>query len=358
MNISVALIDELDSALKIGSTVRRIEMLQRITNLFVSGAANFTEQQTRLFDDIMRRLVSHIEARAIAELSERLAPIPTAPVGIIQRLAWDDAIEISGPVLANSDRLTDRELVRIAETKSQAHLAKIATRARVSEAVTDVLVDRGDSEVANKVAANAGARFSETGILQLVMRAEDDDRLAETIGGRSDVPASMFRQILMRATEEVRQRLLAAAKPDAKQAIMKTLTEISAQVKESVTSRDYAEAKRFIGSLGREPEKIKTHLLALANDRKSAELIAGLSVIAAVPIELVERLVHDSNVLGMLVLCKAVGLDWATVCAIILARPAANGSGRLDEIWAPYLKLSRASAQRVLRFWQAHQKFA
>jgi uncharacterized protein (DUF2336 family) len=358
VNVSVALIDEFDSALKIGSAARRIEVLQRITNLFVRGATNFTEQQTTLFDVIMGRLVSHIETRAIVELSERLAPIPTAPVGIIQRLAWDDAIEISGPVLANSDRLTDHELVRIAETKSQAHLARIATRARVSEPVTDVLVDRGDPEVATKVAANAGARFSETGILQLVMRAEDDDRLAETIGGRPDVPPHMFRQILMRATDEVRQRLLASARPDAKQAIIRILAEISAQVKESVISRDYAVAKLFVRALGHDIERIKTALPALANEKRAAELIVGLSVIAAVPIELVERLFYDDNVLGMLVLCKAVTLDWTIVQAIILAQPGASGPGQLDEASASYLKLSRTSAQRLLRFWQAYQKVA
>src|SRR6267143_5724110 len=126
MNLSPAIIDELESALKSGSTDRRMDVLRRITDLFINNAANFNAQQITLFDDVMGRLVKQIENRAIVELSTRLAPVPNAPVGIIQRLAWDDAIEVSGPVLAKSERLTDDELVKIAESKSRAHLAQIA----------------------------------------------------------------------------------------------------------------------------------------------------------------------------------------------------------------------------------------
>jgi uncharacterized protein (DUF2336 family) len=358
MSLSPAIIDELEIALKTGSGVRRLEVLRRMTDLFVSHAANLTEQQMKLFDDVMSRLVSHIETEAIVELSNRLAPIANAPTGIIRRLAWDDAIDVSGPVLAMSDSVTDDELVKISETKSQAHLVQIAARATLNEPVTDVLVDRGDSEVANRVAANAGARFSETGMLHLVLRADRDDRLTETIVGRSDISPHLLRQILSRATDKVRQRLLASAPPKARQVIRQVLAEISVRLRELVTSRDYAEAQSVVRSLSQDTERIKTELLEFANNKKLAELIVALSVLAAIPIELVEQLMHDDSVLGLLVLCKAIALDWAIVHAIVLARPVAkrSSSSELDAACTLYLKLSMSSAQRLLRFWQFHQK--
>src|SRR4030088_3445814 len=146
MKLSPAIVDELESALRAGTINRRMEVLQRITDLFVHNASNFTEEQISVFDDVMVRLVREIENLALVELSRRLAPIPNAPGGLIRRLAWDDAVEVAGPVLAKSDRLTDGELIELAKTKSQMHLARIASRPALVEAVTDVLVETGGPE--------------------------------------------------------------------------------------------------------------------------------------------------------------------------------------------------------------------
>ena len=99
----------------------------------------------------------------------------------------------------------------LAQTKSQAHLQAISARQMLGEAVTDVLVRRGDREVARSVADNRGARISETGFFRLVKRAESDGVLAEKVGLRPDIPPPMFRELLTRATAVVHQRLLAAA---------------------------------------------------------------------------------------------------------------------------------------------------
>jgi len=87
---TLPIMDELEAALAGGTNARRIEMLTRITDLFVGGAARFTEAQTGVFDDIMVRLVSAIEAKARAKLAHRLAPIANAPLNTIHMLAFDD----------------------------------------------------------------------------------------------------------------------------------------------------------------------------------------------------------------------------------------------------------------------------
>ena len=358
MKLSPAIIDELENGLQAGTTDRRMEVLQRITDLFVHNARNFTEEQIALFDDVMGRLVREIENLALVELSRRLAPIPNAPGGIIRRLAWDDAVEVAGPVLAKSDRLTDGELIELAKTKSQMHLARIASRPALVEAVTDVLVEHGESEVAHMLAGNPGARFSETGLWQLVIRAKGDDRLSETVAGRCDIPPYLFRKILTQATGKVRQKLLASARPDRRRVIEQVLADISVKLKKAAISRDYAEARRNVRSLGQDTERIKTELVVFAEQKKLAELIAALSLLVAAPIEAVEQLMHDDDVFGLLVLCKSAALDWAIMHAIILSRPGADEArlSELDSASATYLKLSASSAQRVFRFWLAHRK--
>ena len=102
-------------------------------------------------------------------------------------------------VLTQSVRLKETELVELAKTKGQAHLAVIAGRQGIGEAVTDVLVRRGDAEVMHNVADNQTAKLSEGGFSALVKRAEGDGDLAEKVGQRPDIPAHLFRDLLVRA---------------------------------------------------------------------------------------------------------------------------------------------------------------
>ena len=64
------------------------------------------------------------------------------------------------PVLcfAGQEFLDDETLIEGAKTKGQEHLLAISQRTRLSEGVTDVLVERGNQKVIISTAANAGAR--------------------------------------------------------------------------------------------------------------------------------------------------------------------------------------------------------
>ena len=108
---------------------------------------DFSDEQVGLFDDVFQCLIDHIETSAKTLLANRLAPIDTAPPLTIRALAFDDVIEVAGPVLSQSARLDDKTLIENARSKSQAHLMAISTRKVLSGAVTDVLVQRGNDEV-------------------------------------------------------------------------------------------------------------------------------------------------------------------------------------------------------------------
>jgi hypothetical protein len=356
-----SLIEELESAMASGSVERRTDMMRRVTDLFINTNQRLSEDQVRLFDDVITHLMSHIEKRAIAELSARLAPIARGPVDTIRQLARDDEIRVSGPVLAQSQVLTEADLIEIAGSKSDAHLVRIAQRASLSEAVTDVLVDRGDVDVATEVAANQGAHFSKAGLSKLVLMSDGNDRLTETMGLRADIPPHMFRELLAHATEAVRQRLVACAKPEAQETIKKILVDIGAQFgRRSTRQRDLAEAQRSILSLGQDTEVIRSRLPAFAEGHRIPELIAALSVLSAVAIEIVDRLVHAPSVYGTMVLCRAVALDWPMAHIVIRGRPGVGRSRAedIEEAQEEYGKLSAFSAQRLLRFWQIRQKVA
>src|SRR5690606_914889 len=139
----------------------------------------------------------------------------------------DDNISVAGPVIVRSPRLAAPDLISIASTKGQAHLSAIAAREGIGESITDVLVRRGDPDVARKVADNQSARISDGGFTTLVERAEEDGVLAQKVGMRPDIPPRLFRDLLMRATAVVQQRLLAAAKPETQAEIQRVLDKVA-----------------------------------------------------------------------------------------------------------------------------------
>ena len=151
------LLDELQNTLAHGTVAKRVEALRRVTDLFVNGAVDYSDEQVGLFDDVFQCLIEHLEISARALLSSRLAPIDTAPPRTIRTLAFDDAIEVAGPVLSQSARLDDDALIELARSKSQAHLLAISSRKSLSDAVTDVLVLRGNDEVIQSTVNNPGA---------------------------------------------------------------------------------------------------------------------------------------------------------------------------------------------------------
>src|SRR3954454_24821345 len=86
---SESLLDELQAALAHGTVARRVETLRRVTDLFLNGAVDYSDQQIALFDDVFHCLMRHIEASARALLAQRLAPVGAAPPMTIRTLAFD-----------------------------------------------------------------------------------------------------------------------------------------------------------------------------------------------------------------------------------------------------------------------------
>ena len=202
MGVPASLLPELEDVVRHGSAEKRAETLRRITTLFLDGAPSFNAEHVALFDDVIGCLVVEIEAKTLAELARRIAPIPNAPAGVVSALAKNDDIAVAGPVLKQA-RLADPDLKYIAETKSQAHLLAMSTRLGISEALADILVERGDREVARSIANNQHAQLSDNAFTTLVKRAEQDGVLAEKVGMRTDIPPRLFRQLLMQASEVV-----------------------------------------------------------------------------------------------------------------------------------------------------------
>jgi uncharacterized protein (DUF2336 family) len=152
-------------------------------------------------------------------------------------------MEVAGPILSRSNRLTDEDLLAIASDNSQERLLAISKRSNLSEKISDVLVTRGNRDVVLSVTRNEGARFSDAGYGKLVDRSINDEVLAICVSMRKDIPQEHFNALIAKASEVVFEKL-AASNPHAVHEVHRVLTDITGQdtTAQPKTKRDYREA--------------------------------------------------------------------------------------------------------------------
>jgi uncharacterized protein (DUF2336 family) len=364
LNAASSIVDEVETAINAGSAEKRLETIKRVTDLFLASAGSFDSEQINLFDVVLERLVKTIEIRAIAdvsarialaEMSSQLAPIAQSPPSVVRRLAKNDEIAIAGPILAESARLSTEDLVEIAETKGEQHLLAVSGRWWLNDVVTDAILARRYPTVSRRIVNNPGARVSAAGFAIVVAQAESDPELAVETGIRVDLPPELRHQLLSRATEVVRSRLLARAPPHVFEEIRSAIATVAAGVnREMSKSRDFTAARRFVTLLNVNGELNEATLFGFAKQRKYEETVAALAALSQSTIEVIRPLMQSLRDDGVLIPCKVAGLSWETVSAILESRFATGSMGphELEKIRGQFARITSDNARRLLRFWQ------
>jgi uncharacterized protein (DUF2336 family) len=358
MNTQNSLIRDLEDALSSGTAERRERTLRRVTDLFVFGSKHFSADHISVFDDVFTHLIADIEQSARQVLADRIAAIPNAPPKVIHELAVDDAIEVAGPILTQADQVDNVTLIEAAKTKSQQHLLAIARRPTLAETVTDVLVERGNRDVALSVVQNPGAKFSETGYVRLVKRSSNDDEFAQSVGTRPEIPRHHFVKLLNTASRAVRIAL-EAAHPDRAREVQDVVAQVATaiQVKAVATSRDYATARALVESLRAAGRLGAEDLAVFAGSGRFEETVAALAAMSALPIDVVERVLVQDRGDTVMIVAKAIDLSWPTLRSLLLLQAGSGGLSRqtLDQHMASFMRLKRATALQAVEFLRRRQ---
>ncbi|HMF25691.1 MAG TPA: DUF2336 domain-containing protein [Pseudolabrys sp.] len=349
-----SIIAEIEGTFASGSAEKQTEILRRVTDLFLAGADNYSDDHVDLFDGVLSRITEKIETRARAELAHRLAPVDNAPPMMVRRLAQDESIDVAGPILSRSSRLTDDDLLAIAGNDCQDRLLAISKRSMLSEKVSDALVNHGNREVVLSVTRNEGARFSDAGYGKLVDRSINDEVLAICVSMRKDIPQTHFNALIAKASEVVFEKL-AASNPNAIYEVHAVLSDITGHDVAPKTKRDYREAAAQFDVVRRSRAAIDPVVCEYAANEKFEETVAALSALCRAPIKLVESVMNDARPESdfALILAKAAGLSWPTTKQICILRrkvfrvsPKAVEAARLS-----FDRLQPATAKRLVRFY-------
>ncbi len=354
MTMLYSLVQEVQDATTSGSIKRQLRALTRITDLFLAGGARYSKAQIDLFDEVFKVLVEVIEVKTRTKLARLFATDPDAPAGLVRAFAANDDVAVAGPVLSRSTALREQDLIASASVQSQDHLYAIAQRQSVSEAVTDILIDRGEQRVVHAVAKNEGAHISDGGFGKLVLRSGDDVELALHVGGRQDIPRHHFVRLLETASASV-CRKIAAANPKFADLVQETVTEVIDDINGEVrkASVDHAKAKSRVKRLTEWKELGERDVHAAARAQDFERTVTALSILAECPIEVVERAILLDNPGVVQILAKAAGCSWATAKALLVMTVANRKMSKLDleRAQVNFEQLERRTARRVIEFY-------
>ena len=323
------------------SPARRAELLASITDLFGNAGAAVSPSTAALYCEIIFGVFGAMHAVERAVLVERIAELSNAPAALLQFLATQE-IETAEPILRRSMAFADADLVALAERLPHDRLCAIAARPRLSEAVSDALLDRRDRAVLRLLAQNPGARFSQHGLTMLV------DEATQTLAQRQDAAKAneasddIRGQVLdIRSAPPVARSRRLFAKPSGKGVVIPLPAR-------PLKSDDSAEIEPSFNAVA---EVIAT----VASGDRMLEVAGLLAEFAGLPVDMVSRMIAKPDTMPLAVLCKAAGVSVETFAAIATIRGRRHGHSEeaIEALVRGYQILGPDDVANTLRFLRA-----
>src|SRR5258708_37843153 len=122
----------------------------------------------------------------------------------------------------------------------------------------------------------------------------------------------------------VRRGSFEVVKPARQADIKRAMSEISGAPEKVESRRDFVPAQRTILALHKAGALNEAALLGFAKAHQHEESVAALSAMSGVKIATLDRLISGDRHDPILIVGKTIGLEWATVRALILLRLAPN----------------------------------
>lgn len=323
------------------SSESRRKLLNAVTDLFLLDRDPSQESKEH-YGDIALRSLPHLGGDDRRQYAESVAETQTLPRQVAVSLANDADAGVARLVLKLSPVLTDTDLAAIAVSQTQAHLAAIAERARLSEGVTDILVERGDSRVLRTVSGNEGAQFSDHGFDRLLQRGGDDTEVSEALSRRSDLSPQRAQRVL-RIMEQM-------ADQSERNQDVETLAKQARQQR--------LEVKLLLSDLRAKTRTLDDVVLMLAEEDRAFHLAQVIATSGEITNEQALRVLMQRDVSGIAVLARILELGKSTFHAVLelRARRLYFKAKDIEDDLRDYVQLDMATAERTMRFLRLKTK--
>lgn len=337
---------------------RRV-LVENISDLFLTREGRLTEHQRTLMTDILHKLIADLEGVVRTELSTLLMQADNVPPELLRVLA-NEQIEIARPILEKSTLLRDADLIEIVRNRSDEHRLSIAMRARVSEQVSDVLIEEGSTDVIEALLKNQDAKLSEEAMDYLVAESRRVDRFQEPLLSRHDLPAGLAHRMFWWVSAALRRRILTDYSGMDPVGLDGALQDATRRAIASQDPRESAldRSQRLVARLSETGELTINFLTRSLKQQKIPVFVAGLSRLSGVNLRTAWRIFTDKGGESFAVLCRAIDVSRSDFASLFLIVTEARGGQHvrptafLKEILDLYDAISVANARAALTYWQ------
>ncbi len=344
------------------SSERRRELLREVTDLFFAPVTAHSPAEQALFDEVLQQLTGEMEEAVRAELGIRFADAPDAPQGLVRALA-SDTFAVAEPVLRRSPLLDEADLLHVVRTQGQEHLRAVSGREHVPEAVSGVIVERGDDHTLGVLLRNDGARLSRAASEAAIERAQANPDLHEAVVNRKSLPPDLLNEMYFVVEARLRERILQEnamldpARLDA--ALSQGRRQVAAR--HGALPADYEAIEAEVSAL-RAAGQLTPPMLARfvrAPDGQTRFLVA-LCQLTDLDYFTARHVIEQRQIDALAVICKAADMDrplFLTYALAVLGK-SDDAMGKAQEYARLYADLPQDTARRTLRFWRLRRQSA
>ncbi len=340
------------------SVSARSELLENISDLFLSPNGRLNEHERALMNDVLLKLINSVEKNVKKELSKRLANIDDVSPDLAAKLA-NESIEIAEPMLRKSGVLNDEQLIEIIRNRSDAHRMAIAIRSHVSEDVSGELIEKGSEDVLEALIRNENAELSELAIKYLVAESKNVDRFQEPLLDRQDLPVDLAYRMYWWVSAALRRKIVLEFNLDS--SMIDDMLEMA--TKSAIQSHDSTDsvmrtALKLARELASKNKLTITFLRQCLRQEKVNLFVAGLSEMTGLDVKILWRAMRERTGESLAIIAKSLEIDrdsFASIFLLIIQSRSggkARTTGLVNSILSLYDEIKVINAKVAVRHWQ------
>jgi hypothetical protein len=155
------------------------------------------------------------------------------------------------------------------------------------------------------------------------------------------------------------KKRLERERPDMARQIQSSVTDLGGELQSKFgpVSRTHFVAKRVVTTQHKSGNLNEASISTYARSHRLEEVTIGLSLLCALPNDVIERALFDKNREMLLILAKALDFSWATMMALLFlgAKDHRITASELRRLETDYENLNIETTRSVLAFYQSRK---
>lgn len=354
---------ELLSLAKEKSQTSRNQLVENITDLFLSNEGRLSEHERALMSDILTKLIHDVEESLRKALASALAKSEVQMPDVVKMLA-EDHIEIAKPLLEKSKLLKDKDLIHIVRMRTDEHRLSIAIREGLSVEVSEALMEYGSYDVIEALLRNPDASLSLRAKEYIVAESRRVDRFQEPLVGREDLPSNLAYKMYWWVSAALRKKIMENHEMDPVffDAIMQKATN-DALVGQSENEGAILRAQKLVRRLHQQDELRPSFLMDSLRQQKIPIFVAGLAELAGVDYDTAWHVFNDKGFETLAIMSKGIGMDRSEFSSMYLLisksrdSRAVSSPKLLRRVMDLFDSIDVETASGALQYWRQNKEY-